>query len=129
MKFSLKLREFFLKIEWNFLKNWAKFSLKLRELVRLGSVPQCERALAWPRLVPYLSSVFSDALISQHLRWFWKKISNDTDLRADFKILLILLLFLGKNTKNSVVRCNMIKILLIKKTKKILISPTYLKLL
>ncbi len=43
-----------------------------------------------------------------------KKISKDADLRADSKILLILLLLFGKNTKNSVVRYNTIKICLLK---------------
>ncbi len=43
-----------------------------------------------------------------------KKISNDANLRADFKKLLILLLLFGENKKNSVVRYNMIKICLLK---------------
>ncbi len=42
------------------------------------------------------------------------KISNNADLYADSNILLILLLLFGKNTKNSVVRYNMIKICLLK---------------
>ncbi len=41
-------------------------------------------------------------------------ICMDADLRADSKILLILLLLFGGNTKNSVVRHNMIKICLLK---------------
>ncbi len=59
-------------------------------------------------------SVFPDALISQHLCWFWEKIRNEADLHADSKILLILPLLFRKNTKNSVVRYNMIKICLLK---------------
>ncbi len=66
---------------------------------------------------------YSDSRQDQcsQMRWFLstcadfeKKISNDADLRADSKILLILLLLFGKNTKNSVVRYNMIKICLLK---------------
>ncbi len=58
--------------------------------------------------------MFLNALISQHLCWFRKNISNDADLRADSKILLILPPLFVKNTKNSVVRYNIINICLLK---------------
>ncbi len=59
-------------------------------------------------------TVLPDAQISQHISWFWEKISNDADLRTNSKISLILLLLFQKNTKNSVVKYNMIKICLLK---------------
>ncbi len=112
------------KTKWGFcgfrgLGDLKDFPLDWSQGTAVGSqvhVDSYTRAIFWfytPYVSDHYPSVPRYADFSA-LVLILEKIRNDTDLCADSKILLILLLLFGKNTRNSVVRHNMIKVCLLK---------------